>query len=284
MKSQTFYQALSILLVVILVLLALCLVAGGVLAIVTLTRDTQEPPSPPETQPPVTTTAPSQPVVSDPSLLWLGETADAGISYQDSLIFFGESTTAHLRSRGVLTGGTGTHQVWADDSGTRMLSSQITSLPIKYPETGEALTVAAACERAKPKYVVLSFGLNGISGFIANKSSYVNNYVKLIRAIQTASPDTKILLQTVYPVSNADSFSVDLETLNQQIQTLNSWLPEIAAAQENVRVVDTASVLRSSDGKLADLYNSGDGIHLTADAYRAVLTYLRTHAWGGDDE
>jgi len=30
---------------------------------------------------------------------------------------------------------------------------------------------------------------------------------------------------------------------------------------------------------LGSAYDVGDGIHLTANAYVAVLDYLRTHAW-----
>ena len=126
---------------------------------------------------------------------------------------------------------------------------------------------------------MLSFGLNGLSDFIANKSAYVNNYGKLIQAIQSASPDTKVILQTVYPVCQAGNFAEDVETLNQYIMKLNEWLPEIAAAYENVRVADTASVLRSDANALISAYDNGDGQHLTADAYLEILSYLRTHAW-----
>ena len=132
--------------------------------------------------------------------------------------------------------------------------------------------------------MVLSFGLNGITGFIQNKKNYVDSYNKLIKAIQTASPDTCVILQTVYPVANADSFSVDVDTLNGYINALNEWLPEIAAANQNVRVADTASLLRDGNGRLADAYNAGDGIHLTTEAYVAILSYLRTHAWPTSEE
>ena len=214
-----------------------------------------------------------------PQGMMLPDTSDAGTEYIDKMIFFGESTTAHLRSRGVLSGGTDTHQVWTDSSGTRMLSSRITSEPIVYPPTGEKLTVAEACQKEKPAYLVLSFGLNGITNFISNKDQYVSNYGRLIAAIQAASPDTKIILQTVYPVCKANNYSVDVETLNGYIATLNSWLPEIAAKYENVRVADTASVLLDSNNKLNSSYDNGDGIHLTTAAYEQILDYLRTHAW-----
>ena len=195
------------------------------------------------------------------------------------MIFFGESTTSHLRSRGVLRDGTSTKQVWSDESGTRMLSSRGLSTPILYPDTGEYLTISQACALKKPEFMVLSFGLNGILNFIKDKSLYVNNYHKLIQTVRDASPDTKIILQTVYPVRSANGFSVDTETLNGYIQTLNEWLSEIANTHTGVALFDTASVLRDENNLLNAKYDVGDGIHLNAEAYRAVLRYLSEHEW-----
>ena len=61
----------------------------------------------------------------------LTETEDAGSAYLDRFVFFGESTTYHLKSRGVLSGGTATTQVWAPDSGTVNLDDTVTTLRIR---------------------------------------------------------------------------------------------------------------------------------------------------------
>ena len=274
-NNQT--QLLALLLLIILVLAAVCAVGALTLGVLHLTA-----PAPVETESSSETETEYEADTGtsvDPMEVLLGETEDAETEYIDNMIFFGESTTAHLRARGVLSGGTETKQVWADASNTRMLSSRITSEPIVYPPTGESITVAEACKQEKPAYLVLSFGLNGIANFYQNKTQYVNNYGRLIAAIQAASPETKIILQTVYPVSNAEHFGVDVATLNGYIDTLNGWLPEIAAKYENVRIADTASVLRAADGTLLPSCDNGDGIHLTTQAYEAILNYLRTHAW-----
>ena len=275
MDSKTENNLLAYLILIIAALTVLCLIATAVFAIVKIANRAPET----ETEAPTESDTDSTPTQVSPQLVTLSETPDAGMEYIDSMIFFGESTTAHLRARGVLSGGNSTKQVWTDASGTRMLSSRTTSEPITYPETGEALTIAEACERAKPEYLVLSFGLNGITGFVANKASYVNSYNKLINAVKQASPNTNIILQTVYPVCKAEGFTVDTATLNAHIKILNSWLPEIAAAHENVRVADTASVLYNNEGMLAASFDNGDGIHLTRSAYEEILAYLRTHAW-----
>ena len=263
----------SILLVVISSLATFCILALALLVVLLLAPDTTPQHPPIDTG--VSDTTADRPTSITPADVTLAQTEDAGSEYINKMIFIGESTTAHLSSRPGLP--IDPLQVWKDKSGTKRLSSRITSEKILC--NGTEMTIAEACAQTKPTYVVLSFGLNGIMDFVSDKNSYVSNYSKLIKAIRQASPDSKIILQTVYPVSNADSFSVDIATLNSHLMTLNEWLPEIAAAHENVRVVDTASVLRAADGTLISSYDNGDGIHLSADAYRAILDYLRTHAW-----
>ena len=266
----------------VLIIVALSIVAllcAGTLLVATLVASPTEPAATPETN---EDPAPDKEGSVSPAEVILGETSDAGMEYIDKMIFFGESTTAHLRSRGVLTGGTKTQQVWEDlSSGTKTLSSKLLSETIDYPPTGEKLTIPEAVEREKPDYIVLSFGLNNISSFIENKTLYVNNYQKLIRAIREASPETKIILQSVYPVTeDCSAWGVGGSVISEYTRTLNEWLPEIAASFDNVRFVDTASVLTDEDGCLLPSYDfNGDGIHLTTAAYEQILAYLRTHAW-----
>lgn len=205
----------------------------------------------------------------------LSETADAGEAYLDRMVFFGESTTTHLAARGGLP----RRQVWSDQSGTRMLSPRVALDPITDPDTGDPVSLGALCAREQPELLVLSFGLNGAVYFVGHKEHYLSCYEQLIDTIQTASPKTRILIQTVYPVSRADAYSVDVDTLNAYLRTINGWLPEIASSHENVRVVDTASALRASDGRLRAELADADGIHLLPAAYAEILHYLRTHAW-----
>lgn len=225
-------------------------------------------------------TAPSAPTSTvEPHERLLAETADAGEKYVDRMIFVGESTTAHLRSRGVLRGGEQTEQVWSNASNTMTLDLNILQKTIRYPVSGVEMTIPEAAALAKPELMVLSFGMNGIYGFAKNLDLYGVAYGKLIDAIHTASPDTVIILQTVYPVaSNQTTFRDTAETVNEYAARLNGKLTEIAAAHD-AYVVDTASCLYGAGGVLRADYQTGDGIHLTAEAYRAILAYLRTHAY-----
>ena len=208
------------------------------------------------------------------------EGEDLGQAYLDSFIFFGESTTYHLKSRGVLAGGTDTHQVWGPPSGTVNLDTTIGTLKIVYPPTGEQLTVGEAVRREKPQRMLLCFGLNGAVGNVRRGKEYFQScYRILIDAIQKNSPATEIVLQSAFPVAeNMDMshFSVDLDTLNAHIRTINSWSEELAW-EYGIGYLNTAEILCEENGRLRMEYQNGDGHHLTAEAYRKILYYIRTH-------
>ena len=193
-------------------------------------------------------------------------------------VFFGESTTAHLSRRGgVLDTPEKRGCVWRNESGTERLSRRILSASVDLWDSNgikQTVSLADALKVARPRRIVLSFGLNGIMGFIENKDSFTGAYRVLVDGVRKCSPCTEIILQSVYPVRASDNFSCDTPTLNAHIRTLNGWISELARA-EGLRYADTASVLRGTDGALLAKYDVGDGIHLTNEAYKEILAYLQ---------
>ncbi len=221
-------------------------------------------------------------VIGESRSVILESTEDMGEKYIDSLIFFGESTTYHLKSRGVLKGGSNTNQVWANRSGTANLDFTTKDLKIVYPETGETMTVAEAAKRAHPKYIVMCFGLNGAVQKIKNgKEHFKSAYLRLIDSVKTASPETKIILESAFPIASdmdTSNFGVDSRTLNSYIDEINSWTLELAF-EEELRYLNTAEALKDREGMLKSEYDSGDGHHLNTEAYKKILTYIRTHGY-----
>ncbi len=192
------------------------------------------------------------------------------------VFFFGESTTAHLaRTGGVLDTDGHRGKVLRDESGTRYLDMRILSSPVIY--NGEKISFVTAVERAQPRVLVLSFGLNGITRWSRDPNSFLRNYRSLIDGILALSPDTKILLQSVYPVGENESFTLPVDELNRQIVGLNSQIKSLAKEYLNVDYINIAERLCDADGSLRSSYNVGDGIHLTNDAYRLILEDICQH-------
>lgn len=213
----------------------------------------------------------------------LGETPDGGDEYIDSFVFFGESTTYHLKSRGVLSGGKNTCQVWAPENGTVNLDASVTSLKIVYPETGEKITVGEAVRRKRPKRILLTFGLNGaVSKIKAGEEYFRSCYLSLIDEIRLNSPETAIILQSCFPIAESmdmSNYSVSAATLSEYIATLNLWSLRLAE-DEHLGYLNTAEALVDERGFLFSEYDAGDGHHLTTAAYLKILEYIRTHREG----
>lgn len=212
----------------------------------------------------------------------LKRSEDMGKDYIDSFVFFGESTTYHLKSRGVLSGGMNTTQVLADRSGTAILDGNTADMTVVYPESGELLSFREAIRRKKPKYLLLTFGLNGATAKVKRGEGYFKGcYLKLINAVRSASPDTKIILGSCFYVAeNMDMsrYSVSLDELNGCISTMNGWALELCR-DEGLRYLDMNEVLTDENDRLRLEYQVGDGHHLTKEAYVKIIEYIRTHGY-----
>lgn len=252
----------------------------------TTAPDTTAPETAPETTAPETT-VPSEPVdvpvgntpeeiaayLAEYPDTVLGVTEDAGQEYIDKLTFLGDSTTYGLIHYKMLKDGRNTKQVWTPASGTLTLS-QASFATIVYPETGEEITIVDAVTRSQPEYLVITLGVNGVS--FMDEDYFKSEYKKLVESVQTASPDTKIICQSIFPV--ARSYELLDSINNDKIDTANKWICEVAA-DCGVKYLDTNSVLRDSEGWLPEEYHNGDGMHLATNSFTLELNNLRTHAW-----
>ena len=207
------------------------------------------------------------------SSVLLAETEDAGQEYIDKLTFLGDSTTYGLKYYEVLSGGKNTTQVWTPASGTLTLFNYATAT-IVFPEDGPEISIVDAVTRKLPEYLVITLGVNGVS--MMDEDWFKTDYTALVQSIQAASPDTKIICNSIYPVENDYE---QIESINNtNIPQANEWIKAVAEAT-GCKYADSASVLKAEDGSLREDYGNGDGIHLNADGFNAVLNYLRTHAY-----
>ncbi len=233
-----------------------------------------------ETAPAGGTTAPPQ-NINEPGYnsAYLDLTADYGQSYIDKIIFVGDSTTYGMKSKtyACLTGGTDTKQVWTPESGTLSLDIDIAEASIVYPRTGQNMSIASAAALEKPEYMVITLGINNGVPFLT-ESQFKQCYRKLLDAVITASPSTKIMLQSVYPVNpNAENYHYSNIT-NEKIDRANGWVADLAL-EYDLRYLDTNPTLKDTDGYLKYSYQNGDGLHLNTEGFKAVLMYIRTHGY-----
>ena len=195
----------------------------------------------------------------------LKESTDAGNAYLDKLYFVGDSTTYHF-----FKGGIDKSHILVPESLTLMLDSDISNVTVG----NKGLTIAQALKSANAEIVIITVGVNGADHF--TEKAYKTYYTKLINAIKNTSPNTQIILQSVFPVTEEYS-QKNIGITNTGIDRLNSWVKDIAK-NNGLYYLDTQSILKNKNGAQKLEYNEGDGVHMNSDAYKAILYYIRTHA------
>lgn len=199
----------------------------------------------------------------------LQETEDMGQEYIDKFIFLGDSTTYGLDYYNIVNN----NQVWTPADRTFSLFNQ-SHIRVYYPETGEELTIEEILDRKKPEYMLITLGINGISQM--DEDYFKSEYEALVGRIQAASPDTKIIINSIYPVAQSYKYLGDIN--NIKIEEANRWLVDIAE-NTGTRFLNSNSVLINEYSALPEEYQNGDGMHLTGEAFGIVMNYIRTHGY-----
>lgn len=210
-------------------------------------------------------------IITEPAPTVLGESEDMGEAYIDSLIFLGDSTTYGLKTYKMLKDGKSTKQLWAANGATLSIADILTK-KIVYPETGKEMLIADAMELAKPEYLVVTLGAEGLRAI--EEVEFVKQYTSLIDALISASPETKLMLQSIFPTNEKLA-----KLTNEKVDIANQHILKIAE-EKGVRYLDTQSVLKDENGGLNEKYdNGGTGMNLTAEGFELVLNYIRTHGY-----
>ncbi len=204
----------------------------------------------------------------------LDRTLDYGSHYIDSTIFLGDYTTEHMLELEVLSGGKTSYQVWSGENGDIPLDSNIANSSIYIADTKACKELSLLLAERQPERIVITLGIsNGVS--YCNEEAFKSYYQSLIDMIKESSPNTIIILQSVFPITKkAEKQNPAIS--NERINTANEWICDIAE-DNGVHFLYTASALTDNRGYLNEDYAEDDGINLNYTGYKAVLKYIRTH-------
>ena len=209
--------------------------------------------------------------ISETSAALLPETADAGESYQKETLFLGDSNTVRLYANGLISlqqfcarEGIGTH-------------AALTEGIVTFKKDSNTYTIAQAVAKMKPRRVVIMLGTNDTGMSV---EEFISNYTALVQAIQESYPYTDIIVNTVPPVpaNHANYPNMDQTKIDDFNMALLSM-----CEQMGLKFLNSAEALKDANGYgREDYYQTGD-IHLKPVGLKAMLSYLRTHAYQTDD-
>lgn len=124
----------------------------------------------------------------------------------------------------------------------------------------------------KPRKIFILIGANDLKQQ-KSVSAAIRNYSKIIKRIQSDTPQTEIFIQSLLPVNNKKYGKI---LSNDKIKTMNKKLRDLAESS-GVQYIDLYSTF-AKNGQLPDEYTV-DGIHLTGKGYilwrEAIKEYVR---------
>ncbi len=135
---------------------------------------------------------------------------------------------------------------------------------------GKQYELPDALYKSERKYIYIWIGPNDLGNY--DPSAFAQQYQALIEKIFYANPLAYVGVISVAPVSA----EYDGTLTNGKVYDYNAKLAEMVDKIGNNRVYffNVTTVLGDSNGNLKSEYDSGDGLHMTGEAYRALLDNL----------
>ena len=182
------------------------------------------------------------------------------------VVFFGDSTTAHLAVRG----GIPASQVWSGAQSTVKFTDVNTGRCV-HLSTGEDLTLAQAVKKVRPAVLVITVGVSGGAGVLSEKD-FKAIYTQMLQTVRTSSPSTKIYVQSILPLSDK-SVKYYKKITKESVVEANGWIKEVCASL-GVPFINTHDRLTDENGYLKQEYQNDEYMHLTAKAYEVILSNI----------
>ena len=206
----------------------------------------------------------------------LPESSDAGQTYLDETLFFGDSNTARMYRM---------FDYCTYDNAIGSVGMSAKSLAtyacVELNNSGSYVTMAKAVASMQPQRVIITFGTNDLSPSY-KASEFVKNYQTGIESIVQAYPSVDIIINAIPPLGQQHSNQSLTQT---QVDEYNKALVEMCS-EKGWKFLNSAEVLKdSATGYAKSGYvETSDGIHLTRSAMDALFNYIRTHSYITNDD
>ena len=152
--------------------------------------------------------------------------------------------------------------------------------------SAELLDVIDVCVlQLEPSRVFINIGTNDLSDSRIPVQHLMDNYDKIITAIENHIPKVEIYLMAYYPVNYEAAAENMKECLkirnNEKIAAANREVEKLAA-KHGQKYIDINKNLKDSQGRLKAEFTI-EGLHINEDGYRAIyddiMKYVKEPEW-----
>ena len=112
-------------------------------------------------------------------------------------------------------------------------------------------------KRAKPKILILHYGINHISSKKEKGQQFADNYRRLIRQIKESCPKTRIIISLLFPVDT----NIAKDPKFKGVNNFNKCMKKMCE-EEGIEYLDNSSLAEQCSE-----YTKGDGIHMEREFY-----------------
>lgn len=198
----------------------------------------------------------------------LKETEESSDDYIDNIIFAGDSMALYYVINGLIPGTRLWHQISITPE-----TALTSPIYINHQDTDKTFVENFAIY--KPDMVIMTLGTN--SAAYMSPEYFYEKYTELVKQILKASPDTKLIIQSIPPVDKEwDSSTNGIN--NDKINKLNYYIGKMCE-ELNVKFLNSAPILKDENGQCKEGYCMEDGIHLTEEGQELLLEFAKTHMY-----
>ena len=137
----------------------------------------------------------------------------------------------------------------------------------------------------KPARLFINIGTNDLSDSSIPISGLMENYDRIITAVEQNLPETEIYLMAYYPVNYEAAAEYMKECLkirsNEKIRAANAEVRRLAE-RHGQKYIDISRNLKDAQGRLRAEYTI-EGLHINEDGYRAIyediMAYVKEPKW-----
>ena len=202
----------------------------------------------------------------------LKETEMASEEYLNDFVYVGDSTALYYVMNKVISG----KYLWHKEG---LTLNDVFTQKIYINHVTSNMTIVENITSKKPKKILLMLGTNSVATMEVDY--FISQYRKLLQDIKSASPETLIIVQSIFPVaSSLDSTGKALN--NDKINKFNYHLLKLCS-ELNIPFLNTAEALKDANGQGKAEYfrTSGNenGVHLTQVGNQVAMDYFKTHVY-----
>ena len=196
---------------------------------------------------------------------------DTGLEYLFNLTFLCDESFSAVGSFGANFGSTASAQVGLPAGGI-LPATNAASTKIIYPNDGTEKTPADAAGLYQPARLVIYLGGDNLGN--TDRDSFIAGYSSLVKGIQSASPETRIICCSIGSVTAAYTGTDGLTA--SLVAQANQWIQQVCA-DTGVYYADLGAILNDTSGALSAEYAAADGRSISAAGISKIMEYFRMH-------